>query len=101
MTIRILSNLDWIHGNEREDRKSTRLNSSHVSISYAVFCLKKKNSTVKTPLAHMTPPTAPASILDVHFLPRAAAIHPPFTLFSRPTKPEKPPDNSSVTDVRR
>src|SRR5207249_9351359 len=35
------------------DRKSTRLNSSHVSISYAVFCLKKKkkkkqNSTNKT-----------------------------------------------------
>src|SRR5690625_5732529 len=28
---------------EREDRKSTRLNSSHVAISYAVFCLKKKN----------------------------------------------------------
>src|SRR5438067_9869348 len=27
----------------RTDRKSTRLNSSHVSISYAVFCLKKKN----------------------------------------------------------
>src|SRR5699024_12156167 len=27
------------------DRKSTRLNSSHVSISYAVFCLKKKNAT--------------------------------------------------------
>src|SRR5699024_11681175 len=27
---------------EIEDRKSTRLNSSHVSISYAVFCLKKK-----------------------------------------------------------
>src|SRR5438874_13784399 len=26
-----------------EDRKSTRLNSSHVEISYAVFCLKKKN----------------------------------------------------------
>src|SRR5699024_11887623 len=28
------------------DRKSTRLNSSHVSISYAVFCLKKKNELV-------------------------------------------------------
>src|SRR5207249_1415138 len=28
----------------RQDRKSTRLNSSHVSISYAVFCLKKKNT---------------------------------------------------------
>src|SRR2546430_6310057 len=27
------------------DRKSTRLNSSHSQISYAVFCLKKKNST--------------------------------------------------------
>src|SRR5438067_10566958 len=29
------------------DRKSTRLNSSHVSISYAVFCLKKKKSTTR------------------------------------------------------
>src|SRR5256886_3361169 len=28
-----------------EDRKSTRLNSSHSQISYAVFCLKKKNET--------------------------------------------------------
>src|SRR5207249_7996191 len=28
----------------RQDRKSTRLNSSHVSISYAVFCLKKKKT---------------------------------------------------------
>src|SRR5207253_10171394 len=28
-----------------EDRKSTRLNSSHVAISYAVFCLKKKTNT--------------------------------------------------------
>src|SRR3712207_8818302 len=29
----------------RKDRKSTRLNSSHANISYAVFCLKKKNNT--------------------------------------------------------
>src|SRR5437773_4756277 len=28
-----------------QDRKSTRLNSSHITISYAVFCLKKKTST--------------------------------------------------------
>src|SRR5437870_9453902 len=34
-----------------EDRKSTRLNSSHVAISYAVFCLKKKNNIVNT--AHL------------------------------------------------
>src|SRR5690606_42007371 len=33
------------------DRKSTRLNSSHVKISYAVFCLKKKNKTT-----HLTTP---------------------------------------------
>src|SRR5699024_12178998 len=32
-------------GRAAEDRKSTRLNSSHVSISYAVFCLKKKNKS--------------------------------------------------------
>src|SRR5947207_4775617 len=31
----------------REDRKSTRLNSSHTVISYAVFCLKKKNNERK------------------------------------------------------
>src|SRR5690625_7058341 len=30
------------------DRKSTRLNSSHVAISYAVFCLKKKTKTLYT-----------------------------------------------------
>src|SRR6266508_5667543 len=29
-----------------KDRKSTRLNSSHVAISYAVFCLKKKNYSI-------------------------------------------------------
>src|SRR5207302_9000047 len=33
---------------ERPDRKSTRLNSSHVKISYAVFCLKKKKKKKKT-----------------------------------------------------
>src|SRR5690625_6409508 len=30
---------------QSQDRKSTRLNSSHVAISYAVFCLKKKKTT--------------------------------------------------------
>src|SRR5258707_5969463 len=35
-------------GQSREDRKSTRLNSSHANISYAVFCLKKKK--LKTPV---------------------------------------------------
>src|SRR5437870_10896329 len=36
------------------DRKSTRLNSSHVAISYAVFCLKKKNILILSP----PPPSA-------------------------------------------
>src|SRR5690606_41120633 len=38
----------------KEDRKSTRLNSSHVKISYAVFCLKKKILTHSD--AKLTPP---------------------------------------------
>src|SRR2546429_6888021 len=37
--------LDWL----LPDRKSTRLNSSHGYISYAVFCLKKKKKTIKLP----------------------------------------------------
>src|SRR5690625_5346100 len=42
-----LERLDPAH----KDRKSTRLNSSHVAISYAVFCLKKKNSSIASPAA--------------------------------------------------
>src|SRR3989454_6065767 len=39
---------DYVHrvGPLERDRKSTRLNSSHLVISYAVFCLKKKNKAV-------------------------------------------------------
>src|SRR5438874_6936483 len=40
-------------GSEQRDRKSTRLNSSHVEISYAVFCLKKKKKKKNnTPQQH-------------------------------------------------
>src|SRR3712207_7234924 len=35
------------------DRKSTRLNSSHANISYAVFCLKKKHTTTHPPLLRL------------------------------------------------
>src|SRR2546430_11808655 len=35
-----------------QDRKSTRLNSSHSQISYAVFCLKKKNQNTTSHLLH-------------------------------------------------
>src|SRR5699024_12016926 len=37
-----------VQRSNRQDRKSTRLNSSHVSISYAVFCLKKKKKELQT-----------------------------------------------------
>src|SRR5699024_11681515 len=41
-----------VSANRRVDRKSTRLNSSHVSISYAVFCLKKKKKKQHTSRSH-------------------------------------------------
>src|SRR2546429_5910620 len=44
--VRLLAINDFaLHGRSFIDRKSTRLNSSHGYISYAVFCLKKKNYT--------------------------------------------------------
>src|SRR5437868_11984180 len=39
--------LDRLRALHEADRKSTRLNSSHVSISYAVFCLKKKKHNIE------------------------------------------------------
>src|SRR5699024_11401762 len=45
VTIRPLEELESFCREYKPDRKSTRLNSSHVSISYAVFCLKKKKYT--------------------------------------------------------
>src|SRR5204863_7720490 len=40
-----------VAGQHQRDRKSTRLNSSHVEISYAVFCLKKKSKKVSVSCA--------------------------------------------------
>src|SRR5207302_8477307 len=44
---RMVKNLPVKIGQVHQDRKSTRLNSSHVKISYAVFCLKKKKKKKK------------------------------------------------------
>src|SRR3712207_7730890 len=41
-------------GQQDGDRKSTRLNSSHANISYAVFCLKKKKSNLPNWLTRLT-----------------------------------------------
>src|SRR5256885_9971399 len=45
------------------DRKSTRLNSSHLVISYAVFCLKKKNTLA----THLSPPTSTHAGIVLNF----------------------------------
>src|SRR5258707_10119415 len=47
---------------ERRDRKSTRLNSSHANISYAVFCLKKKN---KAKIGHLSDQTTLRSQITI------------------------------------
>src|SRR5258705_6593321 len=43
----VLYSSNWGVSDRRSDRKSTRLNSSHLGISYAVFCLKKKKTAAE------------------------------------------------------
>src|SRR5690625_5551633 len=51
---RIIGDLKYFYGMYEVDRKSTRLNSSHVAISYAVFCLKKKKRKAATTLIYLS-----------------------------------------------
>src|SRR2546429_7046901 len=64
------SNTSWLPNlpvtRERRDRKSTRLNSSHGYISYAVFCLKKK--THNTITVSSAPPLLPISSTSSKFI---------------------------------
>src|SRR3712207_8357103 len=48
--VRVPVMTDLVAASEDLDRKSTRLNSSHANISYAVFCLKKKKTKTQSPL---------------------------------------------------
>src|SRR5256885_8662413 len=57
------------------DRKSTRLNSSHLVISYAVFCLKKKNHQQTT--HREQPQQRPIPILDHRTFPHTDQIRQP------------------------
>src|SRR5690349_23029133 len=50
-----------VQRSEFRDRKSTRLNSSHVEISYAVFCLKKKKARAASATGRRTPAAARAT----------------------------------------
>src|SRR5687768_18109043 len=45
---KVTGEIQKFEGNPEQDRKSTRLNSSHGYISYAVFCLKKKKKIITT-----------------------------------------------------
>src|SRR2546430_11416620 len=82
----------------RGDRKSTRLNSSHSQISYAVFCLKKKNQTTHRRAASRSSSTTSDSTSDSTHLPsqtdRANALqHPCFKTCPSPrlVKSRAPP----------
>src|SRR6266496_1170757 len=65
---------------EAKDRKSTRLNSSHVEISYAVFCLKKKTNN-KTDLSSLKI----AAIVDIYLFRLSINIHFLFFFFFNDT----------------
>src|SRR2546430_8483443 len=56
------SGVDVDSGSDLRDRKSTRLNSSHSQISYAVFCLKKKNTHTSRSVA---PPSRRRAVLPL------------------------------------
>src|SRR2546429_4162703 len=74
----------------RIDRKSTRLNSSHGYISYAVFCLKKKTKHTNCPL---TPNTANPSFPSRNDRASSHAFHPPIP----PTRPTPTPTFADPT----
>src|SRR5690606_40277899 len=57
---------NWPGKATRLDRKSTRLNSSHVKISYAVFCLKKKTNKNRNQTIRITDKKRAKSDMDVH-----------------------------------
>src|SRR5256884_4350450 len=83
----------------KQDRKSTRLNSSHRDISYAVFCLKKKKQKTTLYSQHHQPPTLqfcplrPTDLLCLSHLPpcpRRFAPRPPHHVSRTPHSPTPP-----------
>src|SRR5256885_8385437 len=73
------------------DRKSTRLNSSHLVISYAVFCLKKKN---------ITRPSLPlTSIFAIRFNPHSAQLYPSRMSPTLPSTSSYPSTRFTTTSI--
>src|SRR5947199_7371320 len=58
MRVATYTEAEYVRGIGSRDRKSTRLNSSHLGISYAVFCLKKKKSKKNAVLESYTMSTS-------------------------------------------
>src|SRR5207253_8437741 len=83
-------------GARREDRKSTRLNSSHVAISYAVFCLKKKKQ--KHTGTHLLAFKPSRSTLHRQ-RPSSALPHVPSVATFPPTTPRPTPPLSSLSTL--
>src|SRR2546430_6746227 len=75
------------------DRKSTRLNSSHSQISYAVFCLKKKKKTY----SHITPHDF--SLIDTIQPPQLRLASSRGTRLTTLTERQPPPATISLPDV--
>src|SRR5690606_39298880 len=86
MALQLLLDRPHLAGRIR-DRKSTRLNSSHVKISYAVFCLKKKKNSAppRSPAGHSptAPRTTPAASCPLPSRPPAARPSAPAGLHLR------------------
>src|SRR5256886_5336857 len=86
--------VEWDHRDletkpgQHQDRKSTRLNSSHSQISYAVFCLKKKNHP-PTPTPPPPPPPPPPPTLPPPTPPPPPPPPPPHP--TPPPRPRHPP----------
>src|SRR5256885_12226074 len=82
----------------QQDRKSTRLNSSHLAISYAVFCLKKKKTTHDSAIIHLDIYKRHQSIVDdTKFLP-PPPIHHVITNSSLSLKMRYGISNHCITD---
>src|SRR2546430_2958062 len=77
LTLALTETGDRVEGEiEYQDRKSTRLNSSHSQISYAVFCLKKKNNNRSITIL-CTGQQCHTTTLALHARPRRQIVHLP------------------------
>src|SRR3989449_7180056 len=91
-----LARFELLQGGFTQDRKSTRLNSSHGYISYAVFCLKKKkNKNTQHQLTQPTTPDTGCNITSHH-----ARLHNHVT-YLHTTATRYPPNASHASQLGR